>query len=482
MKIQFLTNCTPAGGVSLAIGRLPLLLRIIVCFAVSLACLRAQFSDETTAAVDKLVAKALADSGTPAVSVAIVKDGKVALAKAYGDARLDPKTPATSAMRFSIGSVSKQFLAGAILLAAENGKLSLDDRVGKYLPGLTRTNDITVRQLLSHTAGYQDYYPQDYVPPFMREPVTAEGILDRWAKKPLDFEPGTAWQYSNTGFVAAGRVLEKATGIPAIEFLRTRIFSKLGMESVYDLDHQPLTAADAAGYIRYAIGPLHPVIPEASGWLFAAGELAMTARDVALWDAALIDGSLLNPRSFTEMITPVRLKNGAPTSYALGIGVSDANGHPRLSHGGAVSGFTSKNTIWPDLKLAVVVLSNKDGSTAPDRITRGLEALLLSPAQDPNAAKLLEQAMVIFAGLQEGRVDHALFTANGNSYFAPEVIRDYSVSLKPLGSPKSFELVRSGLRGGFTERSYRIVFPDKTLNLTVRAEADGRLEQYQIAE
>jgi D-alanyl-D-alanine carboxypeptidase len=457
-------------------------IRILVGCAVSFLCLHAQMSDETAAAVDKLVAKALAESGTPAVSIAIVKDGNVALARAYGDARLDPKTPATAGMRFSIGSVSKQFLAGAILLAAEGGKLSLNDRVSKYLPGLTRANDITIRQLLSHTSGYQDYYPQDYVPPFMLEPVSAQGILDRWANKPLDFEPGTAWQYSNTGFVVAGRVLEKATGVSAIDFLRTRIFSRLGMESVYDLDHQPLTTADAAGYIRYAIGPLHPVTPEASGWLFAAGELGMTARDLALWDAGLINGKVLSPRSFEEMITPVRLKNGAPLSYALGIGVSDSNGHPRLSHGGAVSGFTSQNTIWPDLKLAVVVLANKDGSTAPRRITQGLEALLLAPAQDPDAAKLLEQAKAIFAGLQEGRLDHALFTANGNSYFTAEVIRDYSTSLKPLGTPKSFELSHSGLRGGFTERSYRIVFPEKTLNLTVRAAMDGKLEQYQISE
>jgi D-alanyl-D-alanine carboxypeptidase len=459
-----------------------LLIRIFVCLAVSLAGLQAQLSDQTAAAVDKLVAKALMESGTPAVSIAIVKDGKVALAKAYGDARLDPKTAATAAMRFSIGSVSKQFMAAAILVAAEGGKLSLDDRVGKYLPGLTRSSDITIRQLLSHTSGYQDYYPQDYVPPFMRQRVTADGILDRWAKKPLDFEPGTAWQYSNTGFVAAGRVLEKATGVPAFEFLHTRIFSRLGMESAYDLDRHALSSADAAGYIRYAIGPLHPVTPEAPGWLFAAGELAMTARDLALWDAGLIGGTVLSPRSFAEMITPVRLKNGAPTSYALGIGVADANGHPRLSHGGAVSGFTSQNTIWPDLKMAVVVLSNKDGSTAPGRITRGLEALLLAPAEDPDAAKLLEQARAILAGLQGGRLDRALFTANGNSYFTTETIGDYSTSLKPLGAPKSFELVRSGLRGGFTERGYRIVFDGKTLNLVVRAAMDGKLEQYQISE
>jgi CubicO group peptidase (beta-lactamase class C family) len=177
-------------------GEISMLIRILVCCAANLVCLRAQLSGEAAAAVDKLVVKVLSESGTPAVSIAIVKDGKVALARAYGDARLDPKTPATAGMRFSIGSVSKQFLAGAILLSAESGKLSLNDRVGQYLPGLTRSNDITIRQLLSHTAGYQDYYPQDYLPPFMLEPVSPQGIVDRWANKALDFEPGTAWQYS----------------------------------------------------------------------------------------------------------------------------------------------------------------------------------------------------------------------------------------------------------------------------------------------
>jgi CubicO group peptidase (beta-lactamase class C family) len=443
---------------------------------------QAQLPPATTASIDTLVAKALADSGTPAVSIAVVKDGKVAFAKAYGDARLSPKTPATAAMRFSIGSVSKQFMAAALLIAQENGKISLNDPVGKSLPGLTRANDITIRQLLSHTSGYQDYYPQDYVPPFMREPVTAAGILDRFANKPLDFEPGTAWQYSNTGFVVAGRVLEKATGVNAFDYIKQHILTPLGIQSAYDLDRQPLTQADAAGYIRYALGPLHLVVPEASGWLFAAGELAMTARDLATWDAGLINGKVLSPKSFREMTTPVILTNGSPQPYALGIGVTDANGHPRLSHGGAVSGFTTQNTIWPDLKTAVVVLANKDGSSAPGRITRDLEALLLAPAADPDAKRLLNQAKFIFAGLQKGTIDRQLFTANGNSYYTAEVLADYSASLAPLGMPKSFEQQRSTLRGGFTDRSYRIVFEAKTIQLVARADPSGKLEQFQIFE
>jgi CubicO group peptidase (beta-lactamase class C family) len=429
--------------------------RLLAAAFLLIAPLSAQLPPATSASIDQLVAKALADSGTPAVSVAIVRDGKLVFAKAYGEARLDPKTPAAASMRFSIGSVSKQFLVGALLLAQESGKLSLDDKVAKYVPGLTRGDEITIRQLLSHTSGYQDYYPQDYPPPFMREPVTAEGIADRWAKKPLDFDPGSAWQYSNTGFVVAGLVLEKATGTTAINYLRQHVFVPLGMKSVYDLDRQPLTKEDAAGYIRYGLGPLRPAIPEAAGWLFAAGELAMTAGDLAVWDVALINGILLSPKSFREMITPVRLKNGAPLSYALGVGVSDFRGHPRLGHGGAVSGFTSQNTVWPDLKTAVVVLSNKDGSSAPGRITRELESLLLISVQDPDAARLLDQAKAIYSGLLDGRLDRSLFTSNGNSYFTPEVIADYASSLKPLGSPKSFEQV------GAARRIQRADLPDR---------------------
>jgi D-alanyl-D-alanine carboxypeptidase len=459
-----------------------MIFRFLALLLISLGSAWAQLTQETITAMDKIAAKALEDSGTPAVSIAVVKDGQIVLAKAYGNGRLDPKTPATSEMRFAIGSVSKEFLAAAMVLLAEDKKLSLDDRVSKYLPGLTRANDVTVRQLLSHTSGYQDYYPQDYLPPFMREAVTADGIIDRWARKPLDFEPGSQWQYSNTGFVVAGRIIEKVTGKPYMELLRSRIFTPVEMRSVVDLDHQPLTAVDAAGYIRYAIGPLHPVVPEAPGWLFAAGELAMTAADLALWDVALMNGKLLSPRAFKEMTTPVFLTNGASSGYSLGLDVANDKGHLRLSHGGAVSGFASQNTIWPDQHAAIVVLSNKDVSSAPRRATEELEKVLLAPVQDPDAARLLEQARSLYAGLQEGRIDQSLLTANCRAYFTPQVLADYAQSLKPLGTPEKFELRSSGLRGGFSDRVYHISYPKKTLDLVVRGASDGKLEQFQIFE
>ena len=155
---------------------------------------------------------ALKSTGAPSASIAVVKDGQLAYAHAYGLANVETKTAATPAMRYSIGSVSKQFAASAILLLAEEGKLSLDDKVEKYLPGLTRGGDVTLRQLLSMTSGYQDYWPQDYVMPGMLKPVTPDEIVNRWAKIPLDFEPGTQWQYSNTNYVIVGLVVQKVSG------------------------------------------------------------------------------------------------------------------------------------------------------------------------------------------------------------------------------------------------------------------------------
>jgi CubicO group peptidase (beta-lactamase class C family) len=458
--------------------RVTLLVALTVLVAFDL---QGQLPPETTTRIDAIAGKVLAETGVPSVSIAVVKDNKIAYVHAYGDGCVEPPTPARPEMRYKIGSVSKQFMAMAILLLVQDGKLSLDDHVGRFFPSLTRANDITIRQLLSHTSGYQDYYPLDYVAPFMTQLVTPDEILDRWTRKPLDFEPGTQWQYSNTNFVVAGRILEQVTGMPLMVFLEKRIFRPLGMESPLDLDHQPVADSDAKGYTRFGRGPLHLVQPEARGWLFAAGELAMTARDLALWDMGLMEGKLLKPTLMDEMIKPARLKNGAPTSYALGVGISNAAGHPRLQHGGSTAGFVSLNTVWFDQGAAVAVLSNLDGSSAAGSITNQVGPLLLAEKQDPQAALQLEQARRIFGQLQDGTIDRSLLTSDANFYFTPQVLADAASSLKPLGTPESFDQTSMTLRGGMTLRTFDIRFAGGTvLRLRTFSEADGRFAQYLI--
>ena len=185
---------------------------IALAFPVGLAV--GQLSPQQRAGIDSIVAAELKASGAPSISIAVVKDGAVAYAKAYGDARISPRMPATTSMRYSIGSVSKQFTATAILMLAEEGKLSIADKVSRFFPELTRAGDISIRQLLSMTSGYQDYWPQDYVMPPMKLPTTPRAIMDGWAKKPLDFEPGAKYQYSNTNYVILGGIVEKASGMP----------------------------------------------------------------------------------------------------------------------------------------------------------------------------------------------------------------------------------------------------------------------------
>jgi D-alanyl-D-alanine carboxypeptidase len=178
--------------------------------------------------IDRIAAIVLDHTGVPSASVALVKGGKLVFAHAYGKAQLEPAKAATPDMRYSIGSISKQFTAAAILLLQEQGKLSLDDAVGKYVPGLTRSDEVTIREILSHTSGYQDYWPEDYVMTPMLKPETAQQIIDTWAKKPLDFEPGTKWQYSNTNYVIAGLIVEKVSGKKLLEFLSEHIFTRWG--------------------------------------------------------------------------------------------------------------------------------------------------------------------------------------------------------------------------------------------------------------
>jgi D-alanyl-D-alanine carboxypeptidase len=379
-------------------------------------------------------------------------------------------------MRYSIGSISKQFTAVAVLMLQEQGKLSLDDPVGRYIPGLTRGDEVTIREILSHTSGYQDYWPEDYVMTPMLQPETAQQILDTWAKKPLDFDPGTQWQYSNTNFVIAGRIVEIVSGEQLFQFLTERIFSPLGMTSVWNSDANQLMPPDATAYYRHALGPLRLAPKEGAGWMFAAGELAMTAHDLALWDESLLAQSLLKPDSYKQMFTEVKLKNGKGTEYGLGVEVRDRDGHRSIEHSGEVSGFVSDNEVLIDDGTAVAVLTNQDAVGAAATIAKLVAPLVAGyPLTAPE-----QQALEIYRGLQQGRIDRSLLAPNLNDYFTPQAITDFEFSLGPLGEPLSLRQSSEELRGGMTFRAFDITYPGRRLRLTTYTYPDGKLEQYLI--
>jgi hypothetical protein len=246
-----------------------------------------------------------------------------------------------------------------------------------------------------------------------------------------------------------------------------------------DFDVSP-RAANTTGYVRYGLGPLRPAPDAGPGWMWAAGELAMTAKDLATWDINIIRHGLLTPASYRELEREVVLNNGAGTGYALGLDVGMQGDHFMLEHSGEVSGFTAENMVFPDDSAAIVVLTNQDAAPASGAIANQIATALFA-TDDKLAASRTAQARAIFDGLQRGTVDRSLFTSNANAYFSDQALKDFQASLAPLGTPTGFVQTRQSLRGGMTGRSYRVTFPNRVLRVWTFEMPDGKLEQYQVA-
>ena len=423
--------------------------------------------------IDASVGEWLAKTGAPSVSIAVASGGEVVYAKAYGSARLAPAKPATPTTRYAIDSVSKEFTAAAVLKLQEAGKLSLDDKVAKFFPDLASADQVTIRQILSHTAGYRDYWPQDFVTIEMGHPTTTRAVLDEWAKKPLDFAPGTDWQYSNTGFVIAGAVVEKVSGQPLVDFLRANIFTPLNMQNVTDADQSALGPADAGAFTRFGGGPIRPAPKEGAGWLFAAGELAMAPQELARWDISLMARSLLTPASYDALYTPIKLNSGRDSHYSLGLGVRETHGRLVISHGGGGSGFLAANVMYPHEKVAVIAFTNNDW--APPDVVADRVAFVVLPPPAPEA-----RARTLFAQFQAGTVDRGLFTENGVAFLTDANLADQKAGLGGLGPARLIELMNESTRGGLTTRNWKITTAKATLLAIERGYPNGKLEQFMI--
>jgi CubicO group peptidase (beta-lactamase class C family) len=282
--------------------------------------------------------------------------------------------------------------------------------------------------------------------------------------------------------VIAGRIVEIVGGKPLVEQLQERIFRPLKMTGVFNSDASRLPVDDPTGYYRHALGPLRPAPQEGTGWMFAAGELAMPTSDLALWNISMMDRTLLTQASYDTMFTEVKLKNGSGTHYGLGVQVGERGGHKFVEHSGEVSGFVSENIFFPVDKVAVTVLTNEDASSAAGALARKIAPLVLQggAAGDADTKAAEERALGIFTGLQEGKIDRSQLTALCDAYFTAEALGDFASSLKPLGVPRSFKQVAEEKRGGMTFRSFTADFGARQVRVTTYEEPDGKLEQYLV--
>jgi CubicO group peptidase (beta-lactamase class C family) len=319
--------------------------------------------------------------------------------------------------------------------------------------------------------------------PEQTKPTTPMAILKGWAGKPLDFAPGTRWQYSNTNYVLAGEILEKMASQPLFAFLEDKIFRPLNMTSAGDCFAAP-NSDDATAYTRYALGPPRPALREGLGWMFAAGELCMTPTDLAKWDIAFMEKRILNAHSWIEFTREVKLKDGKPTHYALGLSLGDLDGVAEISHGGEVSGFLAKNELFPAKGDAVVALSNQDALSLTGPLADQIARLVFASGNGSDLAPEPELRRVreVLEGLQQGHIDRALFTSNANSYFEDVALGDYRASLTPLGKLVSVTKHSEQLRGGMTHRTYEAQFEKKTVQLNIYIMPNGKFEQFLVVD
>ena len=454
------------------------------------AALTAQTAPINERVVDSIVNEGMKQQRLVGLSVALVRNGRIELAKGYGSASLSPSIPVDTGTRFSIGSVTKEFVAALTLLLQEDGKLSVHDTLSKWYPRLTRANEITLLDLINHVSGYRDYYPLDYVDREMGKPTTPEHIMTEYAMMPLDFDPGTRWSYSNTGYTILGRVLERVGGKPLGDLLEERIFRPLGMrQTVYEPTRPERRAS---GYVSWALGDKEPAQPEGSGWIGAPGGIWSTASDIARWDLALMRPGFLTPASREVLFGERMLRDGIPTGYAGGLSVSQNGGRTILSHGGATSGFSATNVFIPVDTAAIVLLSNTDQNIG----TRALGALVSTPRSNapapprrtqtamtpptPRGLRAVAMAVSFFNDLQGGSVDRSKLSADYAAFLTPARVRQAARTLGPLGDVTAAELQGVSERGGMQVARVRITAGGRSVNTLMYRRPSGIVEQYLL--
>jgi CubicO group peptidase (beta-lactamase class C family) len=317
---------------------------------------RASAADQTDA-VDEYVRTEMAKQHSPGLALLVSRGGKIIRAQGYGMANVELQVPVKPETIFQSGSVGKQFTATAVMMLVEEGKIGLEDPLTKFFPDAPATwKQVTIRQLLSHTAGFTDY-PKDFD---MRKDYTEAELLKIVKGIPPAFPPGTSWDYSNLGFLTLGIVIHKVTGEFYGDFLQERIFRPLGMTTTRIISEADIVPNRSAGY-RLVKGELKNqewVAPRLN--TTADGSLYFSILDLAKWDAALYTEKLLKRSSLEQMWTVARLSNGKPNSghYGFGWFIETRNGHRVVEHAGAWQGFKTQISRYVDDQITVVVLTN----------------------------------------------------------------------------------------------------------------------------
>ena len=475
-------------------SRLRLFAVLLVLAAGSMACARGVHAQEEKSfdpsqkVIDAFIKKEMDEQRIPGLSLAVTIDNEQIFAKGYGLANVELRSPAVAESVYELASITKQFTAVAVMLLAQDGKVSIDQPITRYLADAPPAwEKITVRHLLTHTSGIPEFDDANQGLDPHRE-YTEDELVKLAAGLPPKFAPGARWSYSGTGYILLGVLIHRVSGKPYGDFLRERVFSPLHMGSTRVLSNTDLLAFRASGY------ELEEGLLKNQDWASSSvcgtadGGLVSSVMDMAKWDAAIQSGALLPPAAWQAVFTPVTLNSGKTFPYGFGWFIREQEpGRPYYEHSGHLQGYASHILRFPRARVSVIVLANL-AQADPWEIAHGVASLFRPdlkppadhPIEDQNPA-LTETLRQVLGALREGRVQEDAFSEDGRNAYNADVlasIKDQFSKLPPFGK---FELVGRLEIGDQTEYHYWVQVGDAKWLLVVTLDTDsGKVDQLRF--
>jgi D-alanyl-D-alanine carboxypeptidase len=417
-------------------------------------------------------------------AVGIVHDGRLIYVKTFGLRNVADNKPVDADTRFEVGSVTKQFTAAAILQLQEQGKLSIDDRLSKYLPTFPNADKITLRQLLNQVSGLPDYTDMpDIVTEMATVPDAAGKIAAYVAARPLDFVPGTMWEYSNTNYWLLGRVVATVSGTTWEDYVRKHLFAPAGMTHSGFIGDEPTFNDFATPYWQGLKNdePMQPAPKLLEAWPGGAGAIVSTIGDLAAWDTALAGGEIVSRDDFVLMSSAATLANGKPTGYGMGLAVDLHDGHKRIWHNGGTNGSVTMNATYPNDHIDIIVLANSVQGNPGAVETAALEAMYpdaLAAARKPAPCEDLAmrpRILHLIDGFLNGTIQSSDMTPKMQQAMTPAMLKQSAAEVAPYGPPTS-EIFKQKLDvADGTWYLYRVEFAHTVENCAIKIDKKSGL-------
>lgn len=439
----------------------------------------ASLSADQMRKIDAIAIDALQTQALGGLALAVVRDGRVVYSRGYGFSSVELQQTMRDSSLFEIGSITKEFTAAVVLSLVEDGRFTLDTPLSKFVPDFPRAKDITIRDLLSMRSGIPDYTDQPGFDKTALTSTTPQAIVDTVKQLPLDFEPGTQWEYSNTNYVLLGMVVEKAAGTAYVDQLFDKVVKPLNM-LVTTFGNVGASSPDMATGYALQGGRLRPDTPWNLDWAYSAGGIVSNVLDLAVWDTALLNGKLLNNADLRLMWSATTLKDGTTVPYGFGWTIESLYGHREIDTNGGLPGYNGRNATFPNDKFDVVVLGNSQSFNAGPVVDQ-IFTMFFPPTQEQVAeqtsgdAAALVRSKSIFRELQAGTLPESQLLPVAAKHLTSALRAQAKAQLRPLGAPLKFEQTDKYLLGTQTVYTYRLTFKQAAIGFVVSLDSQGKV-------